>query len=204
MDREAEPAEGSGTGRDKQEKDGADKTASPDLKPNLVRTSWSGEITVQEDGEPARVTPFSLSIDGAGKVTAVFSLGIFAEDEAQGVREIRAEGRYVSKTGRLEMSFDRTFSKTNTQVTKVPDYAFDASGRLVQIGEHEERFSMILSLRAWGSLKGEADSDREMRGNYELNELSTWASPENPALAARYSDADPTRTAGTWRANRIN
>jgi hypothetical protein len=199
--RDNEGGGATGQGKTADEKGKEETGQSPDLRPNLVRTSWSGEITVQEEGGPPQVTPFSFSIDSSNHIKATFRLGIFAEDEAQGIRLVQAEGRYDSKTGRVEMNFDKTFTKTDIQLTKVPDYVMD-NGKLVQIGEHDERFTMVLSHHAWGMFRGEADSGHEMRGDFELKEQSTWTSPDQPDIAARYSDKSPGETSGTWRANR--
>jgi hypothetical protein len=199
--RDNEGGGATGQGKTAEEKVKEETGQSPDLRPNLVRTSWSGEITVQEEGAPPQVTPFSFSIDSSNHIKATFRLGIFAEDEAQGIRLVQAEGRYDSKTGRVEMNFDKTFTKTDIQLTRVPDYVMD-NGKLVQIGEHEERFTMVLSHHAWGMFSGEADSGQEMRGNFELKEQSTWTSPDKPDIAARFSDKSPSETSGTWRANR--
>jgi hypothetical protein len=201
QDREIEGGGAKARGKTTDEKNQEGAGRSPDLKPNLVRTTWSGEITVQEEEAPPQVTPFSFSIDSGNNITAAFRLGIFAEDEAQGFRLLQAEGRYNSKTGRVEMSFDKTFTKTDVQVTKVPDFVLD-NGKLVQIGEHDERFSMVLSHHAWGTFAGEADSGQEMRGYFELREQSTWTNPDNPDIAARYSDKSPSEKTGTWRAHR--
>jgi hypothetical protein len=199
--RDNEGGGATGQGKTANEKVKEETGRSSDVRPNLVRTSWSGEITVQEEGAPPQVTPFSFSIDSSNNIKATFRLGIFAEDEAQGIRLVQAEGRYDGKTGRVEMNFDKTFTKTDVQLTKVPDYVMD-NGKLVQIGEHDERFTMVLSYHAWGMFSGEADSGQEMRGNFELKEQSTRTSPDMPDIAARYSDKSPSETSGTWRARK--
>ena len=162
------------------------------VMPNLVRTSWKGEITLQGDEGPAIVLPLTLSIDSYNKISGSFPWSAWFDDEPN-QRTLEVTGTYDSKTGAFTIQADKTFTKdsTITQVLSVPT----GSG----MGTEQKRVETTESKRARyrARLTGNIDGPDAARGNTEIS--STSEIIVDGASAGGGTDP-PFR--GTWRLRR--
>jgi hypothetical protein len=150
---------------------GASKPAPPpepkkeetSVLPNLVRTSWSGEITMQIEGVPPVVLPLTLAIDSYNKISGSFPWSAWFDDEPN-QRTIDVTGAYDSKNGVFNIQADRMFThdSTVTQVLSVPT----GSG----MGTEQKRVDVTESKRSGLRVRmtGRIDSADAARGNTDI------------------------------------
>lgn len=164
--------------------------------PNLVRTRWTGTVAMQEVSDQTVggniVLPIEFTIDSANRITgrcrfpAVAGMG-FADDP--GLREVPLEGRYNSRTGRLELTINhRQDSKPIGEMAGVP---------------------IVEESRLTGRVTGAAESGDVITGDiraaitvshvpgraYTQEEIDRWAAgwwrtnrPSDPATQANIAD----------------
>ena len=162
------------------------------VMPNLVRTSWTGEITLQGDEGPAIVLPLTLSIDSYNKISGSFPWSAWFDDEPN-QRTLEVTGTYDSKTGVFTIQADKTFTKDSSivQVLSVPT----GSG----MGTEQKRVETTESKRARyrARLTGSIDGPDAVRGNTEISSTSEIIVDG----ASAGGGADPSFR-GTWRLRR--
>ncbi|HNV02593.1 MAG TPA: hypothetical protein PLE61_00125 [Vicinamibacterales bacterium] len=167
------------------------KSDDASVMPNLVRTSWSGQITMQPEEGPAVVLPLTVAIDSYNKISGSLRWSAWF-DEQENQRLLDLSGSYDSRTGALTMQADRVFTEesTITQVLSVPT----GSG----MGTEQKRVEVKETRRAGVKVRaaGAIDGPDAARGNLEI-------SLTNEILVDGASQgADTNVLRGTWRLNR--
>ena len=159
--------------------------------PNLVRTSWSGEITMQVEGVPPVVLPLTLSIDSYNKISGSFPWSAWFDDEPN-QRTIDVTGAYDSRNGVFNIQADRMFTQDSTisQVLSVPT----GSG----MGTEQKRVDVTESKRSGLRVRmtGNIDSADAARGNTEI------ATTSEIVVDGKSQGVGADDLRGTWRLRR--
>ena len=161
------------------------------VMPNLVRTSWTGEITLQGGEGPAIVLPLTLSIDSYNKISGSLPWSAWFDDEPN-QRTLELTGTYDGRTGAFSVQANRTFTSeaTLTQVVSVPTGSgMGTENKTIQVKEVKRS-----GLRV--RLAGNVDGSDAARGNAELTVTSEIVVDE----ASQGAGTDEIR--GTWRLRR--
>ncbi len=161
------------------------------VMPNLVRTSWAGELTLQAAEGPATVLPITLAIDNSSKISGSFPWSAWFDDEPN-QRTVEVTGTYDSRTGAFSIQANRTFTSdtTLTQVVSVPTGSgMGTENKTIQVKEVKRSGVRV-------RLTGNIDGSDAARGNAELAVTSEIVVDD----ASQGVGTDEIR--GTWRLRR--
>ena len=160
-----------------------------EVLPNLVRTSWQGEITFQVEGGPAQVFVLRIAIDSYNTITGTTQwIPWFDESDSPKPREVPVTGKYDGKTGRFAVSFDKGFSveSKTTQVFSIP---------LEGGGTKQETHTVVEQKldRIRGRIEGSIVSPDAASGNVSVTDDSSIV------VNGKTEGGGSTNLSGTWR-----
>jgi len=204
LDREAAAARTAQEGRERARKEARDAAArdsaakaaadATSIMPNLVRTSWKGEVTIAPVGteDPPVTFALTLSVDSYNKLDGSMEWIAWYDEDETPRRTLPLGGEYDGRTGRFSLRFDRPFRHESkvVQVMNVP---------LASGGSREERIEVVeVKLdHPRGELTGAVDGSTDARGTIE----GTWTQGITVDGKAAGSGGHALR--GTWRLRRV-